>query len=178
MPCLSSLLKSEETRRLPQSLLGFFFSFSASKSEKSSNKTLDSTTFPWVVQGPMWLEDVIFVFGIKGKKLRQKWNGLGRCGAAWWAYQSALRLLRGLSHRRALLQQPFPMAICLCPVSFPFLAPFFPFHLLLPLNFDCSFWPLSRVRSLSPLVLYFLLRLQLSHLYNCFPFLFNLGKTT
>lgn len=46
-------------------------------------------------------------------------------GAARWADQSVLRLLRGLSHRQALPLQPFPVAICLCPLSFPILAPFF-----------------------------------------------------
>ena len=71
----------------------------------------------------MWLENVIFVFRIKEKSGRNEmdWGD----DAAWWAYQSVLGLLRGLSHRQALLQQPFPLAICLCPVSFPFLAPFF-----------------------------------------------------
>lgn len=76
--------------------------------------------------------------------------------AAWWAYQSVLGLLRGLSHRWVLLQQPFPMAICLCPVSFPSLAPFFFFISSFPLIFDCSFLSLSWVRSLLFLVTLFL----------------------
>lgn len=74
------------------------------------------------------------------------WSG----NAAWWAYQSVLGLLRGLSPRRALLHRPFPLAICLCPVSFPFLAP--SFHLLLHLIFDSSFRTPSLVRSVSPLI--------------------------
>lgn len=58
-------------------------------------------------------------------RIRQKWNRPERYSAARWAYQSVLGLLRGLSHRRALLHQPFPLAICLCPLSFPFLSPSF-----------------------------------------------------
>lgn len=68
----------------------------------------------------------VFVFRIRAESDR---NGIDRSGStARWAYQSVLGLLRALSHRRALLHRPFPMAICLCPVSFPFYAhSFFPF---------------------------------------------------
>lgn len=101
------------------------------------------TTWGWV--GSAWC-GLKCDFRITGES---DTNGMDRDGgAAWWAYQSVLRLLRGLSRRQARLHRPFPMAICLCPLSFPILAPpFFSFHLFLPLVFDCSFWTLSLVRS-------------------------------
>lgn len=76
--------------------------------------------------------------------------------AAWWAYQSVLGLLRGLSHRQALLHRPFPMAICLCPVSFPFLAPsFFPFISASPSS-SIPHFGLSVLFDLFPLSLFWL----------------------
>lgn len=76
------------------------------------------TTWGWV--GSAWC-GLKCDFRITGES---DTNGMDRDGgAAWWAYQSVLRLLRGLSRRQARLHRPFPMAICLCPLSFPILAP-------------------------------------------------------
>lgn len=82
------------------------------------------TTWGWV--GSAWF-GLKCDFRITGES---DTNGMDRDGgAAWWAYQSVLRLLRGLSRRQARLHRPFPMAICLCPLSFPILAP--PFFLFI-----------------------------------------------
>lgn len=70
----------------------------------------------------------------------QGWRRAARCGvAARRADQSALAACERLSAR----QQPFPAAICLCPLSLA----------LLHLVFDSSFWPPALVRSVSALLI-------------------------
>lgn len=101
-----------------------------------------------------------FVLRIREKSARNEmdWGEV----AAWWAYQSVLELLRGLSHRWALLQQPFPLAICLCPVYSPFLA-----------HFSSLFIPSSASSSIAHFGLSFLFDLFLLLLY-CFSTLASL----